>query len=148
MKRPFFPPYQRFSMQKCMPECSGGAYGSYSAFRSTFHFAKMKSRFIQPKRNIATFTENLKLFQWFKMFHSFIEVSLRARLLGQLSTARSIKHTSPRRGCPGQITSFQLSARPRKEHRARRAMESISTEDQPAAPVHRGLLRVFILACL
>jgi hypothetical protein len=44
--------------------------------------------------NTATFTENLKLFQWFKMFHSFIDFGLtipRPKALGRGTTHHPLK---------------------------------------------------------
>jgi hypothetical protein len=64
-------------MHKSMPEFSGGAVGSSSAFRSDFHFGQNEKQFsFDQNENTSTFTENLKLFQWFTMFHSFIKDGL------------------------------------------------------------------------
>jgi hypothetical protein len=78
--------YERLSMQKCMPGCSGGAYGLCPAFRSTFHFPRMKrpfhsavveifQRFRPSKRKFITVS-------LFKMFHSFIDFGLSTKWLG------------------------------------------------------------------
>jgi hypothetical protein len=47
------------------------------SFSLNFSFCQNEKPFsFDQNENNATFTENLKLFQWFKMFHSFIEDGL------------------------------------------------------------------------
>jgi hypothetical protein len=47
------------------------------SFSLNFSFCQNEKPFsFDQNENNATFTENLKLFQWFKMFHSFIEHGL------------------------------------------------------------------------
>ena len=48
------------------------------SFLLNFSFCQNEKPFsFDQNENKATFTENLKLFQWFKMFHSFIDLGLR-----------------------------------------------------------------------
>jgi hypothetical protein len=56
-----------------------------------FSFCQNEKPFsFDQNENNATFTENLKLFQWFKMFHSFIDLGLsRAALCVNLFKAPS-----------------------------------------------------------
>ena len=47
------------------------------SFSLNFSFCQNEKPFsFDQNENNATFTENLKLFQWFKMFHSFIDLGL------------------------------------------------------------------------
>jgi hypothetical protein len=52
------------------------------SFLLNFSFCQNEKTFsFDQNENNATFTENLKLFQWFKMFHSFIDIGLTSSFL-------------------------------------------------------------------